>query len=381
MHNKKDPVKRIQARSAKEALALARARYGEDAIILFVNTRWKFLSRLGLSRVEVGVLDGSSSKSILEDARQSPSFFQQVKPNGQEMAALKQDMESLKRLLERQSLDKDGEKLLGDSPELLDLFHDLVVGQGLHAPTLLEAFRSILKDFEAKAGIELEKFKESLIQELKPRIRVLGPIKPEKGQRKLIVFIGPTGVGKTTTIAKIAADQTLNGGVRVGFLAMDTYRIAAVEQLRIYAKIMGAPIEVVNAPHEIKEKLSKLSQADLVFVDTAGRSPYDEPKLLELQALKPGLVSFSRCEVFLIVSATTMYDELVRVYEAFSVLPIDGVMVTKLDETRRFGDIWRLLAEKKVPVAYLAAGQRVPDIMIATPEALTKALLEGRMAL
>jgi flagellar biosynthesis protein FlhF len=381
MPNKKDPIRRIRARSAKEALALARARYGDNAIILFVDSRWKFLSWLGLSRVEVGVLDGSFSRSLLEDDRQNPLLLEKAKPDTQGMSSLKQDMESLKRLLERSSLDKEEGNLLGDSPELLDLFHDLV-GQGMHPSTLLDAFRRILKDFEVKAGIDIEKFKESLTQELRSYIRVLGPIKPEKNQRKLIVFIGSTGVGKTTTMAKIAANQILNGGVRVGFLAMDTYRIAAVEQLRIYAKIIGAPIEVVNAPQDIQEKLSKLSWAELIFVDTAGRSPYDEPKLLELQALKPHFVSSLRCEVFLIVSATTVYDELLRLYEAFSVIPIDGIVVTKLDETRRFGDIWRFLVEKKVPVAYFATGQRVPDdIMMATPEALTKALLMGRMLL
>lgn len=381
MPNKKNPIKRIRAKSANEAMALARASYGDDAIVLFVRTRWKMLSWLGLSTVEVGVLDGGFSKSVLEKSGQNPSLFEQAKPDTQGIHSLKQDMESLKRLLERGSLVKEGEDLLGDSPELLDLYHNLL-DQGMPPSILLNAFRGSLKDFETKAVIDVERFKESLIQELKPYIRVLGPIKPEKGQRKLIVFIGSTGVGKTTTMAKIAADQTLNGNVRVGFLAMDTYRIAAVEQLRIYAKIIGAPIEVVNDPQEIEEKLSKLAWVELIFVDTAGRSPYDEPKLLELQALKPNLVSSLRCEVFLVVSATTVYDELLRVYEAFSVLPIDGIVVTKLDETRRFGDVWRFLAEKRVPVAYFTVGQKVPDdIVMATPEALTKALLMGRMPL
>ena len=380
MPNKNDLIKTVRARTAKEALALARARYGEDALILYTNTRWKFLERFGISWVEVGVLKDGVSRALVEEEAQNQSMAVHGRRMGQDtLGVLKEDLASLRHLLEKQTLDREAQDVLADSPELLDLFHALSV-QGMHAPSLLATFRSVLKDFDAASGMDIERFKGALLHELKRHIHARGPLKAERGHRKLVVFIGPTGVGKTTTMAKLAADQSLNQDARVAFLAMDTYRIAAVEQLRIYAKIIGAPIEVVNAPQEIEGKLSMLPWSDLVFVDTAGRSPYDEPRILELRSLKPNQKAPLRQEVLMVLSATTAYDELVRVYEAFSVLPIDGVIVTKLDETRRFGDVWRFLAEKKIPVSYFGFGQKVPDdIVIATPEMLTRALLDGEI--
>ena len=380
MPNKNDLIKTVRARTAKEALALARARYGEDALVLYTNTRWKLLEKFGLSWVEVGVLKEGVSRAIHEEEAQDHPPAAYGRLNGQEtFSVLKEDLTSLKHLLEKQTLDREAKDVLADTPELLDLFHALA-GQGMHTPSLLDTFRSVLKDFDAASGMDTGRFKEALLYELKRHIRARGPLKAERGHRKLIVFIGPTGVGKTTTMAKLAADQSLNHDARVAFLAMDTYRIAAVEQLRIYAKIIGAPIEVVNDPQEIEGKLSLLPWSDFVFVDTAGRSPYDEPRILELRALKPNPNVPLRQEVVMVLSATTAYDELIRGYEAFSVLPIDGVIVTKLDETRRFGDVWRFLAEKKIPVSYLAFGQKVPDdIVMATPEMLTRALLEGKI--
>jgi len=379
MPSKNDLIKTVRARTAKEALALARARYGEDALVLYTNTRWKLLEKFGLSWVEVGVLKEGVSRSLLEEEAQNHPQAAYGRLNGQEtFSVLKEDLTSLKHLLEKQTLDREAKDVLADTPELLDLFHALA-GQGMHTPSLLDTFRSVLKDFDAAAGMDTERFKEALLYELKRHIRARGPLKAERGHRKLVVFIGPTGVGKTTTMAKLAADQSLNHDARVAFLAMDTYRIAAVEQLRIYAKIIGA-IEVVNDPQEIEGKLSSLPWSDFVFVDTAGRSPYDEPRILELRALKPNPNAPLRQEIVMVLSATTTYDELIRGYEAFSILPIDGVIVTKLDETRRFGDVWRFLAEKKIPVSYLAFGQKVPDdIVMATPEMLTRALLEGKI--
>jgi flagellar biosynthesis protein FlhF len=183
---------------------------------------------------------------------------------------------------------------------------------------------------------------------------------------KKILFAGPTGVGKTTTIAKLAATQALWGNKKVVLMTADTYRIAAVEQLRTYAKILGIPIEVLADQRDMSGILKKYREADLILMDTAGRSHYDDSRLEELRSLYG---AFSPDAVHLVIAANIKYRDMLSVIERMGVVPISALLFTKLDETATYGTILNVMRDFGLPASFFTIGQNVPnDIEVARPE-------------
>ena len=190
---------------------------------------------------------------------------------------------------------------------------------------------------------------------------------------KIIALIGATGVGKTTTLAKIAARFVLEQGIDAALITADTYRISAVEQLKTYSDIIGLPLEIVYTPQELKTAIHKFRKKDLILIDTAGRSQHNEYQMKELCDF---LSVHSRIERYLVMSATTKNRDAADILEKFSVCEPDHIIFTKTDETASVGLIPNLLYEKEIQLAFLANGQSVPDdIVPATPDALADLLL------
>lgn len=188
------------------------------------------------------------------------------------------------------------------------------------------------------------------------------------------MLIGPTGVGKTTTLAKLAASFHLVDEQQVALITADTYRIAAIDQLRTFAQIINLPLEVVFDPLEFSKALGLHEQAQVVLVDTAGRSPKDELRLGELRRF---LSVEHPVETLLVVTATTKAPDLRLILDRFGALGLDGLIVTKLDETIAIGPIFELLWERQLPVRFLANGQNVPDDLVRGDEAsLVRVLAE-----
>ena len=186
-----------------------------------------------------------------------------------------------------------------------------------------------------------------------------GPIKlPSLPGPAIIALVGPTGVGKTTTIAKLAANFRLRENRTVGLITIDTYRIAAVEQLRIYAQIINVPLEVVMTPAQLPGALERLGGTDVVLIDTAGRSQNDAIRMSELKCY---LDQAKPHEVHLVLSGTSSQQLVDEVLERFSVLGIDRVIFTKLDEAIGFGVILNSLQEAGARLSYVTTGQDVPD--------------------
>jgi flagellar biosynthesis protein FlhF len=174
----------------------------------------------------------------------------------------------------------------------------------------------------------------------------------------VVALVGPTGVGKTTTVAKLAADFKLARGRRPGLVTVDTYRIAAVEQLRTYAEIIDLPLAVANAPGEMPRAIEELGDVDLVLIDTAGRSPRDEVKIRELADF---LAAARPDEVHLVLSATTGERSLRAAAERFASARADRLILTKLDEADGLGGVLAVLERSHLPVSYITTGQAVPD--------------------
>jgi flagellar biosynthesis protein FlhF len=188
--------------------------------------------------------------------------------------------------------------------------------------------------------------------------RVSGAIRPVQGRRKVAALVGPTGVGKTTTLAKLAANFHLRDGVKVGLVTVDTYRIAAVEQLKTYAELIQLPMRVVATPDEMTRALDELSGLDLVLIDTAGRSPQDELKIQELQRfLAAGRVD----EVHLVLSLTSGTRSLTNVAASFAPVGVTSLILTKLDEAPGLGGLYNLARRINTPISYVTTGQAVPE--------------------
>ncbi|MBN1854972.1 MAG: flagellar biosynthesis protein FlhF [Pirellulales bacterium] len=212
---------------------------------------------------------------------------------------------------------------------------------------------------------------------LEEEIHVTGPVMTPPGKRQIVALVGPTGVGKTTTIAKLAANYRLREKKRVGLITVDTYRIAAVEQLRTYADIIDLPMEVVATPREMREAVARLADLDLVLMDTAGRSPRDEVKIQELKSM---LGEAHADEVHLVLSSTAGTRNLTATAEQFQEVGTTALLLTKLDEATSFGNLLGLVRQCPLPLSYLTDGQNVPDdIEVAQPRPLAQMMLGKRV--
>jgi flagellar biosynthesis protein FlhF len=215
--------------------------------------------------------------------------------------------------------------------------------------------------------------KSLLTSMVESEIRCCEPISVRPGRRKVAALVGATGVGKTTTIAKLAANFRLRGGVRTGLVTVDTYRVAAVEQLRTYAEIIDLPMKVVTSPPEMRRALEELAGLDLVLIDTAGRSPRDELQIKELKAL---LTEASVDEVHLVLSMTSSLRTLEASAAQFAAAGTTALILTKLDEASGMGSLLSVARKIGLPISYLTMGQDVPDdIEPAHPTRIARLIL------
>ncbi len=180
---------------------------------------------------------------------------------------------------------------------------------------------------------------------------------------KNIIIVGPTGVGKTTTLAKIAGDMVLNHKRRIALVTIDTYRVGAAEQLQAYADLLDVPFEVAQTPAQLQRILERFEDYDHVLIDTAGRSPADSTKVQELKAF---CRAAKNCAVMLAISATSGRTEFAAVIERFSILPIELCVLTKMDELESPGRLFGCIRRHRLPVHLITDGQEVPeDLRIA----------------
>lgn len=208
----------------------------------------------------------------------------------------------------------------------------------------------------------IERFFSDTIADL---LRFCDPTSSCASTQTRIALIGPTGVGKTTTIAKLAADQLQHSQAKIALFTIDTYRVAAVEQLKVYAEIMKLPLEVIYSPDKLQEAFDRHADKDLILIDTSGRSPRDEAGLRELEAF---LCRDGSIQNHLVLSAGTRDQELSDSVNAFGRFSVDSLIFTKLDECQLRGALLELPLRQNLPLSYLTNGQRVPeDILTAEP--------------
>jgi flagellar biosynthesis protein FlhF len=232
-----------------------------------------------------------------------------------------------------------------------------------------------LEELCRKAAERVHDSQATRLRKLEQEICVSGPIRIGGAGPKVVAFVGPTGVGKTTSIAKLAAHYALQEKCSVGLITVDTFRIAAVEQLRTYAEIMSLPLEVVSSPREMGEAVDRLSDFDLILLDTAGQSPRDEVRVAELRLM---LAEAGVSEIILVLSAAAGLESCRSAAAAFSRIGATSLLLTKIDEAISLDNLLPLFCNPHLPLSYVTDGQNVPDdIRAAIPRELAQRILQG----
>ena len=266
-----------------------------------------------------------------------------------DVAEIKKQMLEMKNVL--------SENIVVDLPETLKEFYSLMVKNGVDDVISYKFLKRIEK--RATAGLTKSQIRNLIIQ-------LLGDLIPvEKDyfsslNRKLVAFVGPTGVGKTTTVAKIAANLSLKLKKKVALITIDNFRIGAVEQLKTYAEIVDIPLLVASSPEELRSILNKTEGYDYVFIDSMGRSQFDSEQIGDLRKF---LDAGDKMTVALVMSMSSNHVEMAETFENYSALLPEYLVFTKLDETKFFGPLVNLPIRKKTPVLLLSTGQNVPDDM------------------
>jgi flagellar biosynthesis protein FlhF len=366
-----------RARSLSDALRLVREELGPDASVLHTRevggtvARWLLGRQIEVTasaEVEVPSRlpvfspqpEASSPKSLIPGA-------ELLDYRGQYRAALGALADSESSLIEQLAIPARAIA----RPWTLELGSGTTVPRG-PAPGLAsrlqsagaseQAIRRWLQRLDAELACDPECHADRVLDRLRhiiaSELPVRGPLTLQSGQPTVVVLVGPTGVGKTTTLAKLAAHFCVRQERSVGLVTVDTYRIAAVDQLRAYAEILSVPMEVVASPRDMGIAAERLSHCDLILVDTPGRSPQDDVRLRELRSI---VAAANPDEVTLVLSAVTDDQRLQAAARSFAAVGPSSLILTKLDEAGPLGQLPDWLAACRLPLSYLTDGQNVPD--------------------
>jgi len=401
-----------------EALKKAQLEVGEDAMLIETREiQKKSLGKTALYEIVVGVEENAMPRSsqrqpepltkqrplaqksndvlynISEAAKQISKIAEVTevdRPSKLTPVVQSEDLKKIKDEIEKlgdkvkliQNMfwnEKSPKNSLPIPPEFAEIYR-LAQQSGMNQEHLDEIMQLTLEHMPSKMRENSETVKRYFQTLLRKMIPVRLESAPKMGAKKVVMLVGPTGVGKTTSIAKLAARYSyfLEKKYKVGLVVLDTYRIGAVEQLMQYARMMKLGIETVVDPPEFSTALNSLQYSDYILIDTMGSSPYDKGKIEKIyECLRSNTTDYS-VDVILVLPSSIKYEDLKSTYENFAPLGIDTMMFTKLDETRGFGNIFSLVYETKVPISYFSIGQEVPeDLVVSSSDFLIDCLLNG----
>lgn len=377
-------VKRYEAPTLQEALLDVKRELGSDAVILQTRkfNRGGVMGVFGKEMVEVLAATevntpGSSSAPVrpsrptatLEHPPResaappsSPTQISGIKDEIREMKTV------LKLLLNRESAPAQP----GGASPLGDIYLRLVEND-VDAAVAQELVRAVENAVPEEERNSEHITSRALERHLKRTIKISGVIDTSSESHRTVAFVGPTGVGKTTTVAKLASLFTLSRRKRVGVITADTYRIAAVEQIKTYGEILNVPVRVVYNSEDMKRSVDIFSDMDLVLIDTAGRSQRDVERIDQLKEL---LGASYPLEIHMVLSANMRLKEMIDAAEKFRPLAYNHFVFTKLDEAVTYGSLISVISRMNVGLSYLCFGQNVPEaIEPATAERLINLIL------
>ncbi len=339
-------ITKFQAANMREALAKIKRELGPEAMVIstrqvrrgFLGTGVEVTAAVDVDEPEpqgLAALPPASASSVMSSsAALAEEDVERI------MAPLRSELRSLRSML----------RTSGEARQSDELRRELA------------AMRRALATIQVERGQEVETDTASLRQ-LARQHRIAS-----SSRGRVIALVGPTGVGKTTTIAKLAARAALIEHKSVAIITLDTYRIGGEEQMRIFADLIGVPLYLVADPADVSDQVRALADYDLIFIDTAGRSPRDVPAI---SALRRGLAQVDDLEIHLAVSASTPAATIDGIFARYQAMQIDRLLFTKLDEADNLEELVRAPARLAVPVSYVTTGQAVPeDIEVASAKRL-----------
>lgn len=402
-------IKKFQAETEKEAILMAKEELGKDAIVTNIKTIkpkgiYKFFRP---SQVEITAavddtvnfeedsllssfqklitensnkqIESQKSRVIDKQTDKDENVFVDVKSTYS--SEIEKRLDNLQNLIEKQikpTREKSTQSLEEEKANENE-YIKLIYKQMLINEVDEKFANQIINEIEGtiQKGASVDNVLTSIYQKIVLKLGQPETIELGEKNTKFVFFIGPTGVGKTTTIAKIASGFKMNKNTKMALVTSDTYRIAAVEQLRIYANILGVPLKVIYSAEEMSQSKEEFEDYDIVLIDTAGRSHKNTEQKDDLEALL-STIDDSMKEIYLVLSATTKYKDLVRITETYSTIANYRIIFTKLDETICMGNILNVKMMTGAPLSYAAWGQNVPnDIGRLDAQFVAKKLLGG----
>ncbi len=347
-------IKKFQARNFTEALASVKKELGEDAIIISSEDRKGARSYVEITAAVDYDIEphGNSNYSPAPPASNS------------DIAELKNEIRSLRENIEIMRNSGCELTLPAEGRKMFYFLRERSI-KDEYALSLVERARAI-EDLEALISDDISSAR--LFNAAYSGIWNLS----SRYNNRIIMLIGPTGVGKTTTVAKLAS-RAIKDGKKVALIGVDTFKIGAIEQIRIYAKMMGLPLDIISDSQELKKSIKKYNDRDVLLIDTTGQNPKDDEYIRSLKDIyRTGLP----IETQLLLSASSDCDFLMETYKHYGTLPVDYIAFTKTDEAVRLGSIYNLCRKYKKPVAYITTGQKVPgNIEFIDNQKLTNLIL------
>lgn len=409
-------IKKFQGKTEEEAVEAAKKELGNGIVIMNVRSVKPkgFFAAFRSKPVEVTVALEEEKETLVKTRKEPAASSELVAAIGGNRInltsqninpdSIEKKLDSLQILLENQlrssqiKQDEDKKTESGPAPEeekagketeaaakeenpeqekFIRLLYNTMIDNEVDEKYANQILEEI--DKSKKPNIPIDYILANVYQKMILKFGKSEGIRPSVKGPKVVVFIGPTGVGKTTTIAKVASSFTVDDKKKVALLTSDTYRIAAAEQLRTYANILEVPFRVIYTVEELQKAIVDFKEYDYIFVDTAGHSHQNEEQLSRMEELISAVTELAEKEIFLVLSATTKYRDLLKIAQNYKSITDYQLIFTKLDETTTVGNLLNMKLYTEAPIAYVTCGQNVPDdIERFNPQKTVKQLLGGR---
>ena len=419
-------IKKFQARTEEEAIAIAKNEMGENVVVMSSrNIKRKglfaFLKK-PLVEITVGMEEESerqisdaisaiakTAKSSMMSSSASPrpslsaasaasaysagaatkstpateaSSYSKTNNSGDSAIVLEKRLDSLQSLLEQQLTKENDEDDFVPTPDdasmkFLKLIYNTLIENEVAEKYVNEIMDEVGKIRNPKSNIDV--LLSNIYQKMILKFGQADTISLDGDKKRVIFFIGPTGVGKTTTIAKLASDLCVNHKKKVALLTTDTYRIAATEQLKTYAGILKIPCKVIYTDEELMNSVNEFEECQYILVDTAGHSHHNDEQKEAISHYLKSVDDTVEKDIYLVLSATTKYKDLLSIADSYSEITDYKLIFTKLDETTTLGNLFNICMHTGSSMSYVTCGQNVPnDIEVFSPQSTVKLLLGGK---
>lgn len=399
-------IKKFQASSESEAMMQVKEEMGSDAVIMNIKrTKHKGVMKLFKPMVvevtaaleeaqdapivpkkqeSVDLVADEPVKFVMEENTETKEIKELQDsvepPAAKNETAIEEKLDTLQSLLEKQM----GKEVVDEVEEMNEKDENMKFLQLIYN-TLLdnevqEKYANQIIDeisVSGKENVSIDTLLANIYQKMILKFGEPVPVTEDSNGTKMVFFIGPTGVGKTTTVAKIASKLKLEEKKKIALLTTDTYRIAATEQLHTYAEILDVPFRVIYTPEELNEAKEEWKDYDIILVDTAGHSPSNQEQHDELKHFIDSVEDAVK-DLYLVVSATTKYRDLLKIVDSYEDFKNVKIIFTKLDETISYGNILNIRMYTNAKLSYTTSGQNVPDdISLLDAQKIVRKLLGG----